>query len=157
MIKNKLFRKLIGIVCSVFITCLSGMNNNFVGAENSRTIVNGFFKGLPEREQSRLKKSLGFSNHQELCFKIRDKFGVETFAEHKKAYKDNVRFVCFIKFIAGSRLSRKEKDELISKAFEMRFEEELENDKRIIAIYPEIMGEFMREIFGMPPLEIEED
>lgn len=149
MIKNKLFCKFIGIVCSISLISLFGVNNNFVGAESSSSIVNGIFRELPEREQSRLKKSLGFINYQELCGKIKDKFGSGAFSDCGVRFEDNVHFVCFIKFIASSRLDRKEKDQVISKALGKRSEEEHNNDIYIIERYQEIMGKCISGIFGI--------
>lgn len=155
MIKNKLFCKLIGIVCSVFITCLSGMNNNFVGAVNSRVVLDSVLEKHPE-----LKQSLGFKSHKGLCDKIRSVYERGTFSRSGRGYRDNVHFVCFIKFIAdidNAELDEKIKQSLIHMVLKMRSEEELKRDRDIVKCYPEIMGEFMREIFGMPPLEIKED
>lgn len=55
MIKNKLFCKLMSIVCSIFITSLFGVNNNFVGAVDSRAVLDSVLEKHPD-----LKQSLGF-------------------------------------------------------------------------------------------------
>lgn len=148
MIKNKLFCKLMSIVCSIFITSLFGVNNNFVGAVGSRAVLDSVLEKHPD-----LKQSLGFKSHKEFCDAIQPVYQVDIRAKFGNRLKDNARFVYFIKFIVDSVLSEDLKISLICESVSMRCEKEREYDGVVAKKIMEPICEALTDAFKLSQIK----